>query len=165
MTAPVIRPFTGADWAATAPIIRSVLAAGETYCADPSMDDAALREFWLHDEHTVVAEIDGLVVGTAHCGPNRPAQGSHIGTASFMVGEAARGRGVGRALAEHVVGWHRRRGFRGIQFNAVVASNFFAVRLWQSLGFEIVGTTPGAFRLPSGEYVGLHVMYLDLAKS
>ena len=42
--------------------------------------------------------------------------------------------------------WHRDQGYRGIQFNAVVETNEAAVRLWQSLGFEIVGTVPG--RLP-----------------
>ena len=39
--------------------------------------------------------------------------------------------------------WHRDQGFRGIQFNAVVETNVAAVRLWESLGFEIVGTVPG----------------------
>jgi hypothetical protein len=38
-----------------------------------------------------------------------------------------------------------------------------AVRLWQSLGFEIVGTVPGAFRSRSHGRVGLHIMYLTLA--
>ena len=75
---------------------------------------------------------------------------------------AARGLGVGRALGEHVVAWHREQGFRGIQFNAVVESNEVAVRLWRALGFEVVGTVPGAFRSPAHGYVGLHVMYLPL---
>jgi ribosomal protein S18 acetylase RimI-like enzyme len=79
-----------------------------------------------------------------------------------MVAGAARGRGVGRALAEHVVEWHRAEGFRGIQFNAVVATNNGAVALWRALGFTVVGTVPGAFRRPSGEYVDLLVMYLAL---
>ena len=156
-----IRPFAQEDWAAVEPIVREVLASGETYAADPGMDDEALRAFWL-DGHVVVAEVDGAIAGSAHCGPNRPAQGAHVGTASFMVGSAARGHGVGRALGEHVVDWHRREGFRGIQFNAVVETNAAAVRLWRSLGFDIIGTVPGAFRRPSGEYVGLHVMHLDL---
>jgi ribosomal protein S18 acetylase RimI-like enzyme len=43
-----------------------------------------------------------------------------------------------------------------------VESNTAAVRLWQSLGFEIVGTVPEAFRRPDGSYVGLHVMYQRL---
>ena len=96
-------------------------------------------------------------------GPNRPARGSHVGTASFMVGAAARGHGVGRALASYVVDWHRAQGYRGIQFNAVVETNTAAVALWGSLGFEVVGTVPGAFEHPEHGYVGLHVMYLDLA--
>jgi GNAT superfamily N-acetyltransferase len=126
------------------------------------MTDDEARAFWLSDTCTVVASVGGEVLGSAHMGPNRPAQGAHVGTASFMVSSAARGRGVGRALGEHVVAWHRQHGIRAIQFNAVVETNLGAVRLWQSLGFTIVGTVPGAFRRPSGEYVGLHVMHLPL---
>jgi GNAT superfamily N-acetyltransferase len=85
-----------------------------------------------------------------------------VGTASFMVAPAARGRGVGRAMAEWVIAWHRAEGYRGIQFNAVVETNTAAVQLWQDLGFEIVGTVPGAFRSAAHGYVGLHVMFLDL---
>jgi ribosomal protein S18 acetylase RimI-like enzyme len=69
---------------------------------------------------------------------------------------------VGRALATYVVDWHRQQGYRGIQFNAVVETNTAAVALWQSLGFTIVGTVPGAFRHPVHGYVGLHVMHLPL---
>jgi ribosomal protein S18 acetylase RimI-like enzyme len=56
----------------------------------------------------------------------------------------------------------RELGFRGVQFNAVVETNTAAVRLWQALGFEIVGTVPGAFDSASRGLVGLHVMYLHL---
>ncbi len=112
---------------------------------------------------TVVAVGDGEVLGTARMGPNRDGPGAHIGTASFMVSPAARGRGVGRALATFVVDWHREQGYRGIQFNAVVETNTAAVALWQSLGFETVGTVPGAFLHPEHGYVGLHVMFLPLA--
>ena len=79
-----------------------------------------------------------------------------------MVDPGAPGRGVGRRLAEYVVQWHRDQGFRGIQFNAVVETNTGAVALWQSLGFEVVGTVPGAFRHPTQGDVGLHVMFLAL---
>ena len=58
--------------------------------------------------------------------------------------------------------WHREQGFAGIQFNAVVETNTAAVRLWRSLGFEIIGTVPGAFRSAAHGPVGLHVMYLAL---
>jgi L-amino acid N-acyltransferase YncA len=157
-----IRPFEEADWDAVRAIVEEVAAAGETYCLPTGLPDQELRAFWLSDAHTVVASADGEVLGSAHMGPNRPAQGAHVGTASFMVSARARGRGAGRALGEYAVDWHRRNGYRGIQFNAVVETNAAAVRLWQSLGFTVVGTVPGAFRRPSGEYVGLHVMHLPL---
>ena len=49
-----------------------------------------------------------------------------------------------------------------MQFNAVVETNVRAVALWQSLGFEIIGTAPEAFRHPTEGYVGLHIMYRAL---
>jgi len=69
---------------------------------------------------------------------------------------------VGRALGQYVVDWSRSAGFTGIQFNAVVESNHPAVHLWQSLGFQIIGTVPGAFDHPEDGLVGLHVMFRPL---
>ena len=163
MSAARIRPFAETDWPAVRAIIEEVAEEGETYCLPVGLGDAEARAFWLADVATVVAEVDGTVLGSAHMGPNRPAAGAHVGTASFMVSRAARGRGVGRSLGEHVVDGHRRHGSRGICFNAVVETTEGAVRPWRSLGFTVVGTVPGAFRRPSGEYVGLHVMHLPLA--
>ncbi len=159
-----IRPATSADWPRIWPIVEAVVREGETYAYPTDLTSRQARDLWMERPPgaTVVAEDDGEVLGTAKMGPNRPGHGDHVGTASFMVAEAGRGRGVGRALGEHVVTWHREHGFRGIQFNAVVESNVAAVRLWRSLGFEIVGTVPGAFRSPAHGYVGLHVMYLPL---
>ena len=102
------------------------------------------------------------MLGSAKMGPNRPGRGAHVATASFMVDPAAQGRGVGRALGEHVVEWARAAGYRGIQFNAVVETNRAAVALWQALGFEILGTVPEAFDHARDGLVGLHVMYRPL---
>lgn len=164
MTALQIAPFTEQDWTDFWPVFTAVAAAGDTYALDADMPEDEARAFWCGQPGAVVtARLDGQLLGSAKMGPNRPAQGSHVGTASFMVGEQARGRGVGRALGEYVVGWHRDHGFRAIQFNAVVSTNTAAIRLWQSLGFAIVGTVPDAFRLPSGDHADLHVMHLELA--
>ena len=159
-----IRPASYDDWPAIFPFWQRIVAAGETYAYPEGLSSEEARDVWFDGSHVVVLEEDGRVLGTAKMGPNRPGRGAHVGTASFMVDEAARGRGVGRRLAEHMVAWHREQGFRGIQFNAVVETNEVAVRLWQALGFRIVGTVPGAFDSPSHGYVGLHVMYLDLTR-
>ncbi|WP_407318143.1 GNAT family N-acetyltransferase [Isoptericola halotolerans] len=159
-----IRTATRDDWPRVWPVVEPVVRAGETYAYPLDLTSEQAQELWMERPpgRTVVAVGEGEVLGTAKMGPNRPANGDHVGTASFMVADAARGRGVGRALAEHVIDWHREQGYRGIQFNAVVESNTTAVRLWRSLGFEIVGTVPGAFRSPTAGFVGLLVMYLPL---
>lgn len=159
-----IRPITEGDWPAVHAIFDTVVTEGETYAYPADLTPEQARDLWVEQPPglTVVLEEDGVVLGSAKMGPNRPAGGSHIGTASFMVSPAARGQGVGRRLGELVVDWHREQGYRGIQFNAVVESNTAAVRLWQALGFRVVGTVPGAFRSPTHGYVGLHVMFLDL---
>ena len=160
----MIRPILPEDWEQVWPIFRDTVAAGETYAYTEDLTSEQARLLWCQEPPgaTVVLEEDGVVLGTATMGPNRPGRGDHVGTASFMVGPAARGRGVGRRLGEYVVAWHRDAGFRAIQFNAVVETNGAAVRLWQRLGFRIVGTVPGAYRSRQHGYVGLHVMVLDL---
>jgi L-amino acid N-acyltransferase YncA len=161
----LIRDVTDADLPAVAPFFREIVADGETYAFPEDLDDDGVRAWWFERPpgRTVVAvDDDGTVLGSAKMGPNRAGRGSHVGTASFMVSPAARGRGVGRALAEHVVAWHREQGYDGIQFNAVVETNTAAVDLWKALGFRVVGTVPEAFAHPRHGLVGLHVMYLPL---
>jgi L-amino acid N-acyltransferase YncA len=159
-----IRTATVEDWPRIWPFWREIVDAGETYAYPLDLTSEQARDLWLYAPpgQTVVLVEGDRVLGSATMGPNRPGRGSHVGTASFMVSSEARGRGVGRRLAEHVVRWHREHGYRGIQFNAVVETNTAAVRLWQSLGFEIVGTVPEAFESRSHGLVGLHVMYLAL---
>ena len=159
-----IRPATDDDWPRIWPFFEATVRAGETYAYPLDLTLETGRELWMADPPgaTVVLEDGGELLGSARMGPNRPGRGDHIGTASFMVAPEARGRGVGRALGEYVVQWHRDAGFDAIQFNAVVETNTAAVRLWQSLGFTIIGTVPAAFDSRAHGRVGLHVMHLDL---
>jgi ribosomal protein S18 acetylase RimI-like enzyme len=79
-----------------------------------------------------------------------------------MVSEAARGRGIGRAMVLHCLEQASAAGFRGIQFNAVAASNTHAVSLYLELGFRVIGTVPGGFAHPRLGFVDLLIMYRDL---
>ncbi|WP_445151389.1 GNAT family N-acetyltransferase [Baekduia sp. Peel2402] len=157
-----IRDATAADWPSIWPFFDEIVQAGETYAYDPAMDGDAARALWLdgNARTTVATTTDGTsrILGSAAMGANRPGRGAHIATASFMVDKSARGQGVGRALATDVIAWATAAGFHAIQFNAVVETNHAAVALWRSLGFEVVGTVPGAFDHPTHGYVGLHVM-------
>ena len=158
----LIRDAVDADWARVHPFFSAIVAAGETYTYPEDLSSEQARRLWTGLGHTVVAVDGETVLGSAAMGPNRPGRGAHVATASFMVDPRHGGRGVGRALGEHVVAWAEAAGFRGIQFNAVVETNTAAVALWRSLGFAVIGTVPGAFRHPTHGYVGLHVMYRSL---
>ncbi len=159
-----IRTVQPEDWDQIWPFFSEIVAAGETYAYPEDLTPEQARAMWTPGPNaTTVVAVDGdTVLGAATAGPNRPGRGSHVATASFMVSPTARGRGVGRALGEYVVRWAVARGFRGMQFNAVVETNTAAVALWESLGFETVGIVPEAFDSAAHGLVGLHVMYRRL---
>lgn len=159
-----VREATDADWPAIWPIVEAIVRAGESYVYARDLTEDAARTLWMQTSPavTLVAVDDGRVLGTAKAGPNYLGPGSHVANASYMVAEAARGRGVGRALAEATIDWARSKGFHAMQFNAVVEANHAAVRLWRALGFEIIGTAPEAFDHPREGLVGLHIMYRRL---
>jgi L-amino acid N-acyltransferase YncA len=159
-----IRTMTDDDWPQVWPFFNEIVQAGETYAYPLDLTSEQAQALWTMSPpgQTVVLEEDNQILGSATMGPNRPGRGSHVGTASFMVSSAARGRGVGRRLGEFVVQWHRDQGYRAIQFNAVVGTNTAAVHLWQALGFRIIGTVPRSFDSKAHGLVGLHVMYLSL---
>lgn len=161
-----IREATSEDWPAVWPFFHEIVAAGETYPYRLGLGCEEGRELWLQSApgRTVVAvdEESGEVLGTAKMHPNREGNGDHVASASYMVAPAHAGRGVGRALCRNSLDWALAEGYRGMQFNAVVETNTHAVALYESLGFDIVGTVPQAFRHPKYGYVGLHVMYRPL---
>ncbi|GAB3067761.1 GNAT family N-acetyltransferase [Pedococcus soli] len=161
----LIRDARPDDLAAFAPIFRQVVDDGETYAYPEGLTDDEIRGLWFERPpgRTVVAVDDaGTVLGSAKMGPNRPGRGAHVATASFMVGAAARGHGVGRALGEEMLRWAGEQGYAAVQFNAVVESNTAAVALWKDLGFEVLTTVPAAFESRSHGRVGLHVMHRPL---
>ena len=160
-----IRPATDDDWPLIYPFYAAIMAEGQTYAFPPDQTLDEARPWWMETPpgQTVVAtEGRSTVLGSAKMGPNRPGRGSHVATASFLVDPAHQGKGVGRALGTYVLDWARSEGFRSIQSNAVVESNTAAVRLWQSLGFQIIGTVPEAFDHPRDGLVGLHIMFKRL---
>ena len=158
----LIRDATPDDWPAIWPFLHRIVAAGDTFCWDRDTTQEQARAMWLHTPpgRTVVAvDTDGIILGTAEMHPNHGGPGAHIANAGFMVNPDHGGRGVGRALAEHVLDLARADGYRAMQFNAVVETNIRAVALWRSLRFEILATVPEAFHDPVKGYVGLHIMY------
>ena len=154
-----VRPATDADFTEIWPIFREVVAAGDTYAYAPDTNRDGAKQVWLDAPlATYVGVLNGEVVGTYYLKANQPDLGSHVCNAGYMVSAAARGRGVGRALCLHSQEEAKKLGFKAMQFNLVVSTNP-AVKLWRELGFETVGTLPGAFNHSSLGFTDALVMY------
>lgn len=161
---PLIRPLEPADWPQVWPLLQSTFASGDTYAFAPDSSEAEIHRAWVEAPLScwVARADDGTLLGTYFLKANQPGLGSHVCNAGYVVAPAARGRGIATAMCLHSQQQARAAGFRAMQFNLVVATNVGAVRLWQSLGFAIVGTLPGAFRHLVLGYVDAHVMFKSL---
>ena len=98
-------------------------------------------------------------MGTYYIKANQPGLGSHVCNCGYMVCADARGKGIGRAMCEHSLVEARKLGFKAMQYNLVVSTNRGAIKLWQDLGFDIIGTLPGAFEHRHKGFVDAFVMY------
>ena len=156
----VIRPATTGDQGAIWSLLEPVFRAGDTYAVDPNISAAEALSYWMDQPRaTYVAEISGKIIGTYYIRTNQQGGGDHICNCGYVVGDAARGRGVAAAMCGHSQEQARALGYRAMQFNFVLASNAGALRLWQRLGFDVIGTIPDAFRHPALGMVAAHILY------
>ena len=159
----LIRPAQAEDWPALWSIIEPTIRAGETYALAADMTEDAVHAYWLGpDKETFVAEVEGAVLGTYYMRANQSGGGAHVCNCGYMTHPRATGRGIARQMCLHSLEHARARDYRAMQFNFVVSTNERAVRLWQSLGFDIVGRLPLAFRHPALGYVDALVMFQSL---
>jgi ribosomal protein S18 acetylase RimI-like enzyme len=158
-----VRAATAAHENAIWEILEPTIRAGETYTLPRDMAREAALVFWFAPGHEVfVAEENGKILGTYFLRPNQKGGGSHVANCGYITAPHATGRGVARAMCLHSLDHAKNRGFRAMQFNFVVSSNERAVRLWQSLSFEIVGRLPEVFLHPTIGYVDALVMFRKL---
>ncbi len=140
--------------------MRQIIAAGESYPLETTAPEKEVEDYFSRDGNLVFKAVsENQIVGVYYLRPNQNGGGSHVANAGFMVSDKARGKGVGRAMALHALETARQLGFEAMQFNLVISTNTVAVKLWKSLGFEIVGTLPKAFKRPDGGKVDAFVMY------
>jgi ribosomal protein S18 acetylase RimI-like enzyme len=159
-----IRPFQPGDWPSLWQLLHATFQRGDTYAYAPEASEAEVHAGWIEvpEETFVAVEPDGRVVGTFYLKPNQPGLGAHVANCGYVVAADAAGRGIATRLCEHSQVEAAARGYRAIQFNFVVATNERAVRLWQRLGFAVVGRVPGAFRHAQLGYVDVLVMHKAL---
>jgi L-amino acid N-acyltransferase YncA len=155
-----IRVAEEKNWDQIWPIVHEVFENGDTYAYPPGTTKAEAYKIWMKSPSaTYIAIQDGKVLGTYYIKPNQPALGSHVCNAGYMVSSKARGQGIGRALCSHSLQEAVKLGFKAMQYNLVVVTNQYAIKLWIDMGFEIIGTLPRAFKHKEMGLVDAHIMY------
>lgn len=158
-----IRSATDGDKPAIWHIIKTVIAGGDTYVFSPDTSEEEMMAFWFTpDKHNYVAVEDGEIVATFWLRANNPGLGKHVGNAAYMVAPTAAGKGIGKQIARWSLDEARRLGFTAMQFNFVVKSNTYAVKLWQDIGFEIIGEIPDAMYHSKNGLTNAYIMYRKL---
>jgi L-amino acid N-acyltransferase YncA len=134
----VIRALTEADWPAVA-------AAYEEGIATRMATFETAVPAWRHwdaahlPDHRLIAEEDGAVIGWAALAPvsRRPCYAG-VAEVSVYVSEAARGRGIGRALLARLVEDSEQADLWTLQAG-VFPENEPSLALHRSCGFRVVG--------------------------
>jgi len=160
-----IREYSESDWPGIWPILQETLRAGDTYAFSPQSTEQEIRKVWVEvpAKTFVACDLEGAIVGTYFIKANQPGLGAHVCNCGYVVAPTAQGRGIASLMCEHSQAQALAMGFRAMQFNFVVSTNIRAIRLWERLGFSVVGRLPGAFSHQRLGYVDALVMFKQLA--
>lgn len=158
-----LRKATPADHEPIWEIIQQVIASGDSYVFDPDSSKEKMLAYWCgSDKHTYVAELNGKIVRTFMIKDNQPDLGSHVANAGYMTAPGSSGQGIGKAMGAFSLDEAKRLGYKAMQFNIVIKSNERAVRLWEKLGFTIIGEIPEAFNHKQNGLTNAYIMHRKL---
>lgn len=156
----MIREITKSDFNSFWPTFSDVIQDQKTYAFDPDMTQEQAYELWCNKTLKTYAFIENNnVLGTYYIKQNGMGPSSHICNCGYMVSNESRGKGIASLLCEHSQKKAIEFGFDAMQFNNVVATNEVAIRLWQKLGFSIIGTIPNAYHHSQFGLVDSYIMY------
>lgn len=159
----ILRKAEPTDFSRVWEMFKQVIDERVYYTYDETTPRASIEKNWINTENLIyVAEMDGEIVGAYIVKPNQPGHGAHVANAAYMVDHRFRNHGIGRKLGEHSLVIAKEAGYYAMQYNFVVSTNTGAVKLWQSIGFQIIGTIPEAFHHFEKGYVDAHIMYKKL---
>lgn len=102
------------------------------------------------------------IVGLYILHPNNVGRCGHISNASYAVKKDKRGQHIGEYLVKDCLKKAKEIGFKILQFNAVVATNTYALKLYKKLGFIQLGRIPNGFLLKNGKYEDIIPHYIEL---
>ena len=157
-----VRAYRPADLPEMVRIWNNIVASGDAFPQEEPLTAQTGAAFFAGQTRCGVAEAEGRILGLYILHPNNVGRCGHLCNASYAVEAESRGRRVGEALVRASMEAAREAGFRVLQFNAVVATNLAARRLYERLGFTQLGTIPGGFRMKDGHYEDICLYFISL---
>ena len=156
-----IREYEKKDANEAVNIWNQVVEDGEAFPQMELLTENTGDEFFRGQSFTGIAfdEDTGEIASLYILHPNNVGRCGHICNASYAVRRDLRGQHIGEKLVTHCMQKGKELGFRILQFNAVVASNRYALRLYEKLGFVRLGTVPGGFLMKDGRYEDIILYY------
>lgn len=158
-----IRAYREEDIPQMVEIWNEVVEEGNAFPQENPLSKEEAASFFSSQTLSSVAVENGRITGLYILHPNNVGRCGHIANASYAVLRAERGKHIGEALVIDSLVQAREKGFRILQFNAVVSTNIHARRLYENLGFIPLGTIKGGFRKKDGSYEDIVPYYKELS--
>lgn len=131
-----------------------------TFWPYSDVSEEQFRTIWYRRENIgYVGLIDGIVAGAYFIKSQWPDRGAHVATAQYMISSQFRGLGLGSILGDHSIKTAKERGYSSFQLNLVVSTNEPALKLYEKIGFKIVGRLPSAFHHAQRGLVDAFIMH------
>lgn len=143
-------------------ICNDILIDGNAFPGDNLYEKKEFEDMLEEQSAVTCILADNKVAGYYILHPNNIGRCSHVANASFAISKEFRGKKLAEPLVKKSIQQAKELGFRGMQFNAVVVMNKEAIRTYQKIGFDIIGTIPKGYRLKNDEYSDMYVMYLPI---
>jgi ribosomal protein S18 acetylase RimI-like enzyme len=159
-----VRKFSRSDVPDMIRIWNSVVEEGIAFPQTEELNEASGEAFFAGQTYSAVAEdtASKKIVGLYILHPNNIGRCGHIANASYAVDGSSRGMHIGEKLVSDCIGMAGKKGFRILQFNAVVRTNVHARHLYERLGFRELGTIPGGFLMKDGHYEDICLYFRTL---
>ncbi|MBW3111626.1 MULTISPECIES: GNAT family N-acetyltransferase [Bacillaceae] len=104
-------------------------------------------------ETLIVAEVDGVVVGSIEFRSQTRKRLSHTGSVSMSISKDYRGMGIGKALLTALLDWAEENPLIEKVSLGVLSTNQRAISLYKQMGFLEEGRLIKEYKLNDGEYI------------
>lgn len=160
----IIREFQMKDIGQITRIWNEVVESGSAFPQIHELTKEDAPSFFSSQSFTGVAEDTDTheIAGLYILHPNNIGRCGHIANASYAVRSSLRGQHIGERLVAHSLQKGKELGYKILQFNAVVSTNYGAIKLYKKLDFIQLGIVPDGYLHKNGTYQDILLFYHPL---